>query len=1119
MRWAVLTLLCAGCVPPFIDVTGLRCDVDPDCGSGFMCFRGTCAKQGSVNELSLALEGAGDEGGVLFTAGVARRAPAVSRALGFTASGSALPAARAEAGVAFLGDLLVSVGGVVGTAASAEVLVARLDAQGALSAWAPGLGLPAPRRGACAVAAGGALYVVGGRDAAGRAAAEVWRAEPDASGALGGFAEVAKLPSGRAGHACAASGGYLWLVGGTSEAGVSAQVLAARVKGDGTLAAWGEAGLLPDGERTGHSAVAYGGRLYVSGGTCNQTVCASQLAALTLDGKAGGWRAFAALPSERTGAALAASGGALFLQGGRRGDGTVLPELLVSQLGLDGTPGAWRSLTPSPGRLSFHALAARNGRLYLVGGNDGAKLHAEVLVAATALGGTSAFSAGPALQQARNRTAVVALGSYVYAIGGHPGGTGQPASIVERAEVRADGALGPWSTAATLLMPLSETAPGAFNGFLYAAGGCNGQPYCPDTLREVELLPVRADGSLATPVLTTALPNLRDRTMAQAVVYRGRLYVTGGMRGYKGIPDVSVGQLDPTTGAVTAWRDTAPLPGLPGRMGHAVAAYNGVLYVLGGGPEQFNGYEDRVLMARIGPDGLLEGWTDTARFSGGRNTLAAVAHDDVLYVIGGCDEQGGASYCGHLFPEVQAAPILADGTLGAWSLAQNLVQERSYPGAAVLRGKVFVAGGYDGNPVGIAESATLLGHGQLEPWRAAPAMSAVREAHGLVSDGERLYVTGGAGATTSVEWAAVQPDGALGPWSAAPALPQPRSEHGSAVARGYLFVLGGADASGAPTASVYAAPVSAAGVGAWNVARELPQALRGLAAASDGERLYVAGGQDSAQVLSAAVGADGALGEWVVGAALPAPRVGHALIAHAGALYVVAGRAGAGSVADVLFSRVGADGAAGAWVRTAWLTGNREGVAAAAGGGYLYVLGGRPNDPKAERPAADFSAEVLVAPLHPDGTLGEFATSAPFANGRTRAAAAVAGGNLFVAGGLAASAQGDVQAARLLTPPPTGTLSMRVDLGRTVSALRSVRLSGAGARGRFAVVVRPESESGEAGELIRVTARAGEDAPLPPVAARSLWVQVTLDESADAVRSHDGTGARDLTGVDVSFTP
>ncbi len=1116
MRWVPLALLCTACVPPFIDVTGLHCGTDDDCGNGFICFRNACARAGTVGELTLdapALALATDEGGVLFAAGGPRRALSASRA-GPWAAMTALPVARAEAGAAFVGEQLVLVGGLVGTAASSEVLVATAGADGTLSDWSPGPALPAPRRGSCAVAVGGALYVVGGRDAAGKPAAEVWVARAG----LGGFSEVTRLPAGRGGHGCVVSGGALWVVGGSTEAGVSAQVLSARLRGDGGLAGWVDAGALPaafGGERTGHGVAAFAGQLYVVGGTCTAAVCPSLTAALGLDGRVGGWRSFAALPSERAALALAVAAGALYVHGGRRSDGMVLQDVQVASLGADGLPGAWAALPGTPGRLSSQALVARGEGLYLLGGNDGTRAHLEVFRAPLRQGGTAPFINAADMTRPRTEVALAASAGFLYALGGSSNSSAPPVNSVERAQVREDGTLGPWALAGTLLSPLTGLATGAFNEFLYSAGGSTVNSG--GTVDDVSFLPVHPDGTLGAATASTPLPGMRDRYVARSVVYAGRLYLTGGIRGYTPIPDVSVGQLDPLTGAVTGWRNAAPLP-TPGRTGHALAAYNGVLYVLGGGADQFSGYETRVLMARIGPDGLLDGWAETTRFQVGRNQAAAFAYDDMLYLAGGCNEQGGASYCGNHLGDVQVAPILADGTVGAWS-AVHSVRPRARAQVTAEKGRAFFVGGYDGNPQPFVDSTLLLGHGQLEGFRDGPALAAARDGHALVSDGERLFVTGGAGATTSVEWAAVGVDGSVAPWAAGPPLPQPRVDHASVVARGFLYVLGGASAAGAPVGTVYVAPVSAAGVGAWNVARELPGPVRGLAAVSDGERLYVVGGQDSTGVLVSAVAEDGSLGEWVAGPVLPTPRVGHGLVVAAGSIYVVAGRTGASSVADVLFSRLGSDGTPGPWARTAWLSGNREGLAAAAGGGYLYALGGRPNDPLGQRPASDLSAEVQVAPIHADGTLGEFATTSGFKVGRARSAAVVARGSLVLVGGQAATSLGDVQVARLRTPPPVGQLSLQVDLGRTVSSLRSVRVVGSSTRGRFRLELRTESEGGEVGPVFTASARSGLDVPVPAVSARYLWLRLTLDDGADAVRSFDPLSTRDVSSVNVSFSP
>src|SRR4051812_30712149 len=137
-----------------------------------------------------------------------------------------------------------------------------------------------------------------------------------------------------------------------------------------------------------------------------------------------------------------------------------------------------------------------------------------------------------------------------------------------------------------------------------------------------------------------------------------------------------------------------------------------------------------------------------------------------------------------------------------------------------------------------------------------------------------IYVGGGTDYRTmndAVQRSVIGADGIPGPWVATTALPHPLAGASAVAARGYVVLTGGQVA---------------------------PQGgLRGLVRV--------------AETYTAPIAADGSLGAWTPGPALPAPRFHHPSVYHEGWVYVVGGQGATEAEAGVFAARLGADGKLG----------------------------------------------------------------------------------------------------------------------------------------------------------------------------------------------------------------
>jgi hypothetical protein len=326
-----------------------------------------------------------------------------------------------------------------------------------------------------------------------------------------------------------------------------------------------------------------------------------------------------------------------------------------------------------------------------------------------------------------------------------------------------------------------------------------------------------------------------------------------------------------------------------------------------------------------------------------------------------------------------------------------------------------------------------------------------------------------------------------------------------------LFAIGGADSSGQGTPDVWRWDVSSASA-SWLPVASLPAALHGLAAASFGGFVYAMGGVGSSAVYVAQAG-DGGLSPWAATQSLPAERFAHAAVGYGGYLYAVAGQSGDAGLADILSAPIHADGTLGDWALAASLAAPREAVAAAAESGYLYVVGGQ----RVDGTPVD---EVGVATIHQDGTLGDvlpaFGLPAPIEHH----AAVSAGGSLFVLGGRGSAPVATVVSTVLQTPAASARYSLPIDLGSAVTSLDSILLAGSAASlGLYDAQYRTAAPDGAYGPWRPLgSLQPGIDTPVGVSGVRYVWLDLVLDDRLAAARDAASL-ERDLTGVTLSVHP
>lgn len=390
---------------------------------------------------------------------------------------------------------------------------------------------------------------------------------------------------------------------------------------------------------------------------------------------------------------------------------------------------------------------------------------------------------------ARHGVGLAASGGKVYAVGGYGGAT---LATVEEYDPATD----TWRSRASLPAPRYEfglvTAP---NGRIYAIGGCNGYSCNENSVFEY-------DPPTDTWATRASMPTARG-TFGIAVGQNGKIYAMGGMQGNSGALTV-VEEYDPVA---DHWTTKASMPS-PRRYFSAATASNGKIYAIAG-----QGVTDAIAV------GTVSEYDPTSDVWAARSDTP-VPH----YWSGVVADQGGKIYSIAGDTENNEAGITStlriyDAASDTWSVGASLNTPRYSPGAAILSGTIYVAGGTTYGAANLSTLETLTLQGALpEPtatrtatpsptatstpaptpcsipslsWSATSPMLARRAGHRTAEISGTLYVAGGMASLNILATGMLSFDLATQSWSNRPGPLTPRGYAGAAAVDGQLYLLGG----------------------------------------------------------------------------------------------------------------------------------------------------------------------------------------------------------------------------------------------------------------------------------------------------------------------------------------
>lgn len=308
------------------------------------------------------------------------------------------------------------------------------------------------------------------------------------------------------------------------------------------------------------------------------------------------------------------------------------------------------------------ATVVHNNFIYMIGGVDGRQFLRSIEYAPILPDGrVGEWQIGPRLIEERGFTEAVifegADSNFIYVVGGGNGPNGKHLlTTIERAQVNADGSLGPWrQEGQRTVLPRRCTKLSVVGDYLYSFGGFGGT-----LLDSVEFSRIAEDGELG-PWAMASKPMTVPRYVNSVKTVNGVTLVIGGHDQNKGVGIADVEWARPQQdGDIRAWQKTSPL--LTGRYGLASAKYENTVYALGGltGLEYLRSIEKAQVLA----EGGLAPWQETTPMSVPRATFSALTHQGHFYVLGGTNRDG-------YLRSVEYAAINAQGDLGFMGSQQD----------------------------------------------------------------------------------------------------------------------------------------------------------------------------------------------------------------------------------------------------------------------------------------------------------------------------------------------------------------------------------------------------------------------------------------------------------------
>ena len=452
----------------------------------------------------------------------------------------------------------------------------------------------------------------------------------------------------------------------------------------------------------------------------------------------------------------------------------------------DGTLGAFTTVGAalSTARMSASSIVVRD-QLYVIGGFSSASSVFDSIEVAPVMTDSSlgAFTVvSTRLLRARADFATALVGGYLYVIGGSDGTTA--IASIERAPIAADGTLGAFEDAGSLVTARSGHVAAVLGNSLYVFAGADAAG---QELALVERAAINLDGSVgAFEMLASQLTAARARPAL--AVYGNSVYIIGGRTSGGARSDVDTSVFD-TSGELAGFAQARTSNLVTARYGHSVVVIGNYVYAIGGtvtGQPLLT-----VEHASINANGRVAPFAEYMRNGPTVSTAPTVVIGNYVYAVGGFGVTATVA--------IQRAPIEPDGTLGDFDLYPTmLLVPRSNHALAVAGDYLYALGGSDTNgALGTIERARISDEGSIDDFILIGQYFPPRADHAVVILDNKLFVIGGRNSTAHLSDVSVMTIGDTTPGMLpSSASVTARSSHVALVAGDFVWALHGDGPSG-----------------------------------------------------------------------------------------------------------------------------------------------------------------------------------------------------------------------------------------------------------------------------------------------------------------------------------
>ncbi len=233
------------------------------------------------------------------------------------------------------------------------------------------------------------------------------------------------------------------------------------------------------------------------------------------------------------------------------------------------------------------------------------------------------------------------------------------------------------------------------------------------------------------------------------------------------------------------------------------------------------------------------------------NGQSCVASSGYAYCVGGSYDDGGDDVASSYY-----API-GGGAVGGWNATTAYPIPIDTQSCVASAGYIYCVGGNNETDGTNADSISTtsawyapLSSSGVGQWNYTTPYPANVYFATCSASGGYIYCIGGANqnddAVSTAYYAELSSSG-VGNWTQTTGYPESGSGLACDAASGYIYCVGGQGELNSYSSSVYSAPVSSAGIGAWKKGPSYPQGVETVCAISS-DTIYCVGGFDGSQV-------------------------------------------------------------------------------------------------------------------------------------------------------------------------------------------------------------------------------------------------------------------------------